>query len=357
LTLLFIDNNTKIDCLSEALKHIALEDLSEFIEASGELLEEEIIIMLRSLFMEANNKGRYLMSNINDPLAEKNIARLLSQVSTAQRTAEWYKQGQTVLTASQFATILKGPRTRGQLVMEKAATVIDPQKKTNCVRTEDIRAFDWGIRFEPVVKQLYEHITSSTVTDLGRLLHETDKNLAASPDGLVTEGERRGRLVEFKAPITRPIKADDVPEDYWIQMQIQMEVADLMLCDYFEVKFSSPYGLKEWVSPPPEEKNYGKGQIFLIGDKEDQQPRYYFYPKFGTDEEPTLKDDEVILERVPWVSTAYNLKTVERSTEWFKSMAEKIAKFWEDVEGAKKGTFVLPESSRKRKPEACLIVD
>jgi hypothetical protein len=38
-------------------------------------------------------------------------------------------------------------------------------------------------------------------------------------------------------------------------------------------------------------------------------------------------------------------------------MAEKIAKFWEDVEGAKNGAFVLPESSRKRKPEACLIVD
>jgi hypothetical protein len=350
LTLLFIDNNAKIDYLSEALKHIALEDLKEFIEASVEVLEEDTI---RALYPLING----LKSNMNDPHAEKNIARLLSKASTAQRTTEWYKQGQTVLTASQFATILKGARTRGQLVMEKAATVTDPQKKINCVRTEDIRAFDWGIRFEPVIKQIYENVTKSTVTDLGRLLHETDANLAASPDGLVTEGDRRGRLVEFKAPITRPIKADEIPEDYWIQMQIQMEVADLNLCDYFEVKFSSPYGLKEWNKPPETDINHGKGTIFLVGDKEDEQPRYYFYPKFGSDEEPTLKDDEVILERIPWISTAYNLKTVERSSTWFKSMAENIAKFWTDVEGAKNGTFVLPDSSRKRKAEVCLIVD
>jgi hypothetical protein len=315
-----------------------------------EVLEEDTI---RALYPLING----LKSNMNDPHAEKNIARLLSKASTAQRTTEWYKQGQTVLTASQFATILKGARTRGQLVMEKAATVTDPQKKINCVRTEDIRAFDWGIRFEPVIKQIYENITKSTVTDLGRLLHETDANLAASPDGLVTEGERRGRLVEFKAPITRPIKADEIPEDYWIQMQIQMEVADLNLCDYFEVKFSSPYGLKEWNKPPETDINHGKGTIFLVGDKEDEQPRYYFYPKFGSDEEPTLKDDEVILERIPWISTSYNLKTVERSSTWFKSMAENIAKFWKDVEGAKNGTFVLPDSSRKRKAEVCLIVD
>jgi hypothetical protein len=347
--LLSIDNNAKIDYLSEALKHIALEDLTEFIEASVELLEEDTI---RALYSLING----LKSNMNDPHAEKNIARLLSKASTAQRTTEWYKQGQTVLTASQFATILKGPRTRGQLVVEKAATIIDPQKKINCVRTEDIRAFDWGIRFEPVVKQLYEKMIEGKVAELGRLLHDKDDHLAASPDGLVIEGDRRGRLVEFKAPISRVIK-ESIPEDYWIQMQIQMEVADLELCDYFEVKFSSPYGLKEWNKPPETDNNHGKGTIFLVGDKEDEQPRYYFYPKLCSDEEPTLKDDEVILERIPWVSTAYNLKTVERSTSWFKSMAENIAKFWTDVEGAKNGSFVLPDSSRKRKADECLIVD
>jgi putative phage-type endonuclease len=294
---------------------------------------------------------------MSDPDAEKNIARLLSKASTAQRTTEWYKQGQTILTASQFATILKSPRTRGQLVMEKASALADPQKKINCVRTEDIRPFDWGIRFEPIVKQLYENITSSKVADLGRLIHETNKNLAASPDGIVVEGERRGRLVEFKAPITRQIKADQVPEDYWIQMQIQMEVADLNLCDYFEVTLSSPAGLKEWTKPPEEEINYGKGIIFLVGEKEDQQPRYYFYPSFGSNEEPTLKDDEIILERIPWISTKYNLKTVERSSTWFKSMTDQIERFWTDVENAKNGSFVLPDSSRKRKADVCLIVD
>lgn len=339
---LLLDSSTKIDSLIDVFNHIALEDLSEFIDASIELLDKEDITMLRSLFVKTN--------------ADSNIKRLLSKVSTAQRTTEWYKQAQTVLTASQFATILKGPRTRGQLVLEKSI-LSEPSKKSNCVRTEDIRAFHWGIRFEPVIKQLYESLTESTVVDLGRIIHETDENLAASPDGLVTEGGRKGRLVEFKAPISRPIKEGEVPKDYWMQMQIQMEVTNIDLCDYFEVTFSSPAGLKEWTSPPPSQKNYGKGTIFLIGDKEDEQPRYYFYPKFGSDEEPVIKDDEVILERIPWVSTDYNLKTVERSKTWFESMSVEIEKFWKDVEEAKNGSFVLPESSRKRKAEECLIVD
>lgn len=340
--LVSIDNNTKIDYLSEALKHIALEDLQEFIDASVDILDTDEL--------------KLFTKNMSEDLVDANMKRLLNKASTAQRTLEWYKQGQTVLTASQFATILKGPRTRGQLVIEKAAIVSDITKKTNCVRTEDIRAFDWGIRFEPVVKQLYENMTSGKVADLGRLLHDKDDHLAASPDGLVIEGERRGRLVEFKAPISRVIK-ESIPEDYWIQMQIQMEVADLELCDYFEVRFSSPAGLKEWTKPPETDINHGKGTIFLVGDKEDEQPRYYFYPKFGIEEEPTLKDDEVILERIPWISTGYNLKTVERSKTWFTSMTEQITRFWTDVEDAKKGSFVLPESTRKRKADECLIVD
>ena len=186
--------------------------------------------MLHSIFVSTEyfyglTKEKFFMAEIAESPAEDSVSRLLGQASTAQRTLEWYKQGQEVLTASQFATILKGARTRGHLVVEKSTPITTISKKYLCVRTEDIRAFDWGIRFEPVIKQLYENITSSKVADLGRLIHPTDKNLAASPDGLVTDGQKKGYLVEFKAPISRVI-TEEVPKDYWMQMQIQMEVAN-----------------------------------------------------------------------------------------------------------------------------------
>ena len=90
--------------------------------------------------------------------------------------------------------------------------------------TQDLNPFTWGIRFEPIVKQIYQALTGTRVVDLGRLKHKTDKRLAASPDGLIIEGpdQRLSRFVEFKAPVTRKILSI-VPEDYMAQMQIQME--------------------------------------------------------------------------------------------------------------------------------------
>jgi hypothetical protein len=39
--------------------------------------------------------------------------------------------------------------------------------------------------------------------------------------------------------------------------------------------------------------------------------------------------------------------TVPRSREWYDSVKSKEEEFWKDVEGAKEGTWKLPESTRK----------
>ena len=104
-------------------------------------------------------------------------------------------------------------------------------------------AFDWGIRFEPVVKQIYEYKYGTTIKELGRLYHQTDKRCAASPDGLVyncPKNERTGRLIEIKCPVTRIIDGK-IPKDYYAQMQMQLHVTGLQLCDYVEAVFSSKY--------------------------------------------------------------------------------------------------------------------
>ena len=294
------------------------------------------------------------------PAADHIVSRLLQQKTTAQRTLAWYKQGQEVLTASQFATLTKSPRTRGQLVLEKAKqlTEADISVKPLCCHTFGMRPFDWGIRFEPIAKQLYQDITKTVVADLGRLMHSVLPSLAASPDGLIVSdtlgsiGSRKGRLVEYKAPISRVITSE-VPKDYYVQMQIQMEVADVELCDYFEITCMSP-GVKNYVEPTVDTKGYGN--IFLIGLYE-RPHRYEYSPLNNKEWTPDLKENECILETIPWWCTGYNLKTVERSKEWFESMKIPMNAFWEDVEKAKKGEFVLVETTRKRKLDSCKIVD
>ena len=69
-------------------------------------------------------------------------------------------------------------------------------------------AFDWGIRFEPVVKQIYVEKYGTTLKELGRLHHPVNPMCTASPDGLVyhcPRGQRTGRLIEIKCPVTREI--------------------------------------------------------------------------------------------------------------------------------------------------------
>lgn len=351
--------------LWEALAHIKIEDLADFLDASDELLSPADKAEIEELYKAGEEFyaiAREHMTCLPNADADKIVERLLAKKSVVQRTLEWYKQGQRVLTASQFATITKGARTRGQLVLEKAADITDINTKPLCVRSMDIRPFDWGIRFEPVIKQFYQHVTHTLVGDLGRLMHDTRDNLAASPDGLVIEdlsgsiGCRKGRLVEFKAPITRVI-TEEVPKDYWVQMQIQMEVADVGLCDYFEVRIVSPASNKPY-EKPESEKIIVEGRSFLIAKKETEELlRYEYSPWLDSAWEPPIEEDEMILETIPWFITGYNLKTVERSTEWFESMKPHIENFWLDVESAKKGEFVLPEVTRKRKAEECKIVD
>jgi hypothetical protein len=238
--------------------------------------------------------------------------------------------------------------------MEKASGLIDTSQRRTVVRTMDLNPFTWGIRFEPVVRQIYCKLTSTDVKDMGRLKHRTDSKLAASPDGMVVSGpaDRYGRFVEFKAPVTRKL-INVIPKEYITQMQIQMEVGDVEECDYLEVKFISAYGGKT----PTHVQGEFYGEIYVIGVED--QPVRYEYSELNTMNTPPqmLDDSETILETVQWYSNDYYLTTVGRSRSWFASVQPTIQSFWADVDSAKAGTFVMPESTRKRKEVLCRLVD
>ncbi len=351
--------NYCIDILQMSLQDETFNELMQVSSICNVLEEAE------EDFQRHVKRAKYDLGSDNT-ISDAIVQRLLNVESTPQRTLEWYKQGLEVLTASQFATILKSPRVRGQLVLEKAKELTDvPSDPPRlCCYSDTIRPFDWGIRFEPIIKQLYESLTKTKLADLGRLVHQTRSNLAASPDGLVVEDlsgstvPRKGRLVEFKAPITRVIVNDTVPQDYYIQMQIQLEVADVELCDYCELTFVSPYNNKPYVEPSLSDTIFGKGKLYLIRSITTERLLRYEYPPLDTpDKLPELTEDEEIAEIIPWHCTHIHLKTVERSRSWFNSVQPQIESFWKDVSDAKKGLFVLPESSRKKKEVVCQITD
>lgn len=316
-------------------------------------------IMLGSVYDVSMKLAEYARNQKKDEsmvsLRQQKLNYLLSRPQIVQRSEEWYADATQALSASQFGTIFKSPRTRGQLILEKAG--ITPRENTGqrhtCI-TEYMNPFDWGIRFEPVVRQVYCAMTHTLVGELGRLRHPTDNRLSASPDGVViedTEGStqcRLGRLVEYKAPVSRKI-INKVPEDYVSQMRIQMEVADADACDYFEVTFRSKYGAK--TMPFPENPQY-YGNLFLISDKNtDVTLRYEYSPLCDMVWRPVLLPNEGILETVPWAVETYFLTTLEHSHTWFAAVQPQIEAFWVDVEKARRGEFVLPDAKPRKVSE------
>jgi len=273
------------------------------------------------------------------------LNELLDRKQVEQRTPEWYTQMSTVISASELGNLFASKRQRALMVLSKTV----PYKSRNqalAVTSQRMSAFDWGIRFEPVVKQIYEHKYGVTIKELGRLYHQTDKRCAASPDGLIyhcPKNERTGRLIEIKCPVTRQIDGT-IPKDYYAQMQMQLHVTGLQQCEYVEAVFSSPYNdMDEKIGP-----GLYNGYIAVI--RSDDELKYVYSPVNCSDEW-IVKD---VVEMIPWKLMRLDEHIVMRSEEWWSALMPVVDAFWEDVEKAKRGEFVVPESTRKRKD--CLIV-
>jgi hypothetical protein len=332
------------------------------------LLYASAILKGWRMAMEKNIKSISQKSSLSEEDKIKEwIKGLKGHTNIGQRTAEWYEQGARLLTGSEIHTLFGSPYQRGQLVLSKAFPSPRMSNKLVC-RTQTMTAFDWGIRFEPVVGQIYENLTKSKLIDLGRIVSPRDPRVAASPDAIVIQGERLGRLVEMKAPVTRIINGV-IPHEYYSQMQTQMEVCDAPACDYIEVKFISPYKVECGPNGPgeivvPFNVKY-QGYIYIMReddidiDPDDMfyEPKLSYYYPAALSSRPyedigNYRRDQVV-EMIPWYSNIHSLKTVYRSAEWWADMQRRINEFWGDVELAKEGKFEAPASSRtpKVKPD------
>jgi len=292
--------------------------------------------------------------------SKEQLDMLLGRKQVEQRTSEWYQQMSTIISASELGNLFGSAYQRAKFVVSK--TVPPPVRNQSLATlSERMSAFDWGIRFEPVVKQIYEYKYGVILKELGRMYHQTDQRCTASPDGLVydcPQKERTGRLIEIKCPVTR-IADGSVPKEYYDQMQMQLHVTGLTHCDYVEATFSSKYNNV----PLKVGESLYHGYIALIRHAEikNNQEFYYIYSPVNcpADWMPIINMEEEIVEIIPWKLVQWNEQMICRNEDWWTTVHSRINDFWEDVEKYKKGTFVVPESSRatkKQKIEKCQIV-
>jgi len=277
-------------------------------------------------------------------LQPTSVASLCNRPQIVQHTAEWYAQRRHCLTASEFAHILDG--RRGSLLRQK--TIAEPTihmglPPVGIAQPDgDMNATTWGHRFEAVTRRIYELEIAGidTVCDtLGRFTHSTIPWLSASPDGVVIRGPMQGRLIEIKSPKTRQ-PGEFVPFEYYVQMQIQMEVCDVDAVEFVEAQFAQrPVDAMTIGDHQAVANASWKGEIEVRGHLEDPATWRYRYTEPVEDtHEAVFADDESlpVLEHSVWWLTGWYPRTVLRNRNWWKYVGYPAAEqFWKDVCDAK----------------------
>ena len=275
-----------------------------------------------------------------------------------QRTEEWFKHFGKVVTASEFSALFTNTKRRRDLVLSKVNPSTDSSTFQHACPTSSMTALGWGIRFEPVVKQLLEHRDKCKLFEPGRLYHRTNTHLAASPDGLIAEAsnpEQLGRLVEIKCPYSRTI-GGEIPSDYWIQMQIQMEVADIDECEYIEVELVSEKSNQ--TGPVDLSGTTYQGIVYLLKKQVEEGEAFdykYIYGDIDSQERPEIPQGYECIETIPWGLKRWHRKIISRDRTWYESTKSWQDSFWNDVEAVKQGQDI--QQSLFKKPDICLITD
>lgn len=296
---------------------------------------------------------------------ENKIQGLRDIPQPLQRTPEWYSFRSNLITASNAWKAFESQSAINQLIYEKCqpakqAIVDEDVKVINNVNTKT--PMHHGQKYEPVSVMLYESIYKTKVEDFGCIQHPTYKFLGASPDGINVEksSHRYGRMLEIKNPVSRDITG--IPKkEYWVQMQLQMEVCNLDECDFLETKFVEYQDFQSFKAELDSTKE--KGIIIQFYTKE-CIPFYAYKPlHLKTDEEVSKWEDETITlyesepyqytytKYIYWKLEKLSCVLVLRNREWFEDNIGQLEKVWKIVEEERVTGYEHRAPNRKIKTE------
>jgi len=321
---------------------------NEHIEKAEEILVKEREI-LDTLLLTTIEWAEKKAKRFSEEEAIKFIMIVKSKKQTEQHTQQWHAEKSKLLTASEFGSILGGVESavRRNVFVRKfekktesgvfLGEVSSPTGDSTPVGVSNenllLPATVWGHRFEPVARLLASKMFfegGEILDNIGRIVHETYKNLAASPDGLITEGPFKGNLIEIKCPITRFPIQDEIPSDYYCQMQIQMEVLNCPTVEFVEMKF------KQYKDLPEKTSDWcGVLAVILNGSalRYEYGPFNAGYSSKLTKWTPTLQEEDQLVEKTFWILENSHWKTVRRNTFWWSEIGfPAYEKFWSEFD-------------------------
>jgi len=255
-----------------------------------------------------------------------------------QRSPEWYTMRHSMLSASDWGSILGMSKYGGgknQVLLKKCCD--DVPFFTNA-------AMKWGIKYEAVAIQIYEYRNKTNIIEFGCIRHPTIHHLGASPDGITPEGV----MLEIKCPSSRVIDGI-IPDGYYCQVQGQLEVCELDRCDFLECKLVEYQNEQDYLTDCDKSGNffyntYGneKGVVANLYDMKNNKEIFEYSPVGIIGQE--LKDwknemlskyrhqsQYVLSEFSYWFLHHASCIPIYRNQEWFYKASKELKEFWEQV--------------------------
>lgn len=249
-----------------------------------------------------------------------------------QRSQEWFELRKNCITASNAASLINKSYENCKEYIEAFPNVFDkypdfinesawanPYQDKNdyilqkCGKGKQFQgsvATEWGNKYESVICTFYEQLKNTKVLEFGLLPHPVFDWLKASPDGIC----ENGTMLEIKAPYRRKLNGI-IPFYYWIQVQLQLEVADLDICDYIECKITET-----------SKYDYDKSELpkgfFVEEDK-----KLIHFVNNNNEKDIT----SVAAKTIYFVIEEYDIISIKREKGWFNRIENILKNEWDMI--------------------------
>ena len=188
----------------------------------------------------------------------------------------------------------------------------------------------------------YEDEHKTKIAEVGCVKHDTISFLGASPDGINIKRNHAlyGRAVEIKNPVSRELSG--IPKfEYWVQMQLQMEVWNFEEVDFLETVFKE-YDCEEDFTNDgtytTTKTGKQKGVIVVFSG---ERPIYEYMPFHLSKAEGEVWIENIIDKHTPqhtWIQNSYwylndvSCVLVPRNRKWFAAALPCFRKIWKIIE-------------------------
>lgn len=253
-----------------------------------------------------------------------------------QRSDEWFNTRKNLITASDMAQALNKGKFGNQkeFLIKKINNLLNNNNKY--IQSDNI-ALVWGVKYEEVANMIYMRRNDIKVYEYGLIKHPTISCFGASPDGI----SELGVMLEIKCPFRRVINGT-IPEQYWMQIQGQLEVCDLEECDYLECKISEYQSEKHFLDDTNEDNILTKdlNEKGIIFDYKENNETKYIYSKLDMTIDELLEwkrdiivefDISVDYNITYWRLDKYLCNRVYRDKEFFENNIKKLQYLWDKI--------------------------